>query len=195
MKNQANDNKAPSANKSLIVITVKLLAISMITALLLSCVNALTLEKIADNAKREKAAAIEEIFPDADSNIQLDVTLDGTSALYKVYSGDSVIGYVAEATPLGFGGEMTLMVGVNKDGTVSGVKLVSHSETPGLGDRTKDPTYLKQYVGMGNDTINVSEIDVITGSTISSKAILEGVNNALSAYGIVFSEMSEGGAE
>ena len=195
MKNQANDNKSPSANKSLIVITVKLLAISMITALLLSCVNALTLEKIADNAKREKAAAIEEIFPDADSNIQLDVTLDGTSALYKVYSGDSVIGYVAEATPLGFGGEMTLMVGVNKDGTVSGVKLVSHSETPGLGDRTKDPTYLKQYVGMGNDTINVSEIDVITGSTISSKAILEGVNNALSAYGIVFSEMSEGGAE
>ncbi len=165
----------------------------MITALLLSCVNALTADKIADNIKREKSAAITEIFPASDSNEQLEFAFDGMTAVYKVYSGNTAIGYAAEATPLGFGGEMTVMVGVNADGTLAGVKLISHSETPGLGSRVGEGTYLAQYNGKNASQLN--DVDSITGSTISSKAIREGISNALSAYTTLFPCNTDGGAK
>ena len=186
MQNQINDKKsAPTGSKFIIIITVKLLLISMITALLLSCVNALTADKIAGNAKREKSAAIAEIFPDSERNEQLSFAFEGMTAIYKVYSGDTAIGYAAEATPLGFGGKLTVMVGVNADGTLAGLKLISHSETPGLGSRVGDSAYLARYNGKSANEIN--DVDAITGSTVSSNAIREGVKNALDAYTTVFS--------
>lgn len=167
----------------------------MVTALLLSCVNALTMNKIAENTAREKAAAIASIFPSAEDNEQLDVTFEGMSALYMVHSGGSSIGYAAEVTPLGFGGEMSVMVGVNIDGTLAGVKLISHSETPGLGNRAGDPEYLSQYIGKDSQILDADGIDVITGSTVSSNAIFDGVKTALSIYNTVFPSYKNGGAE
>ena len=168
----------------------------MITALLLSCVNALTVNKIAENAEREKAEAITSIFPDAKSNSQLDVTFEGMSAIYKVNADENMLGYVAEVNPLGFGGEMTVMVGVNADGTVAGVKLISHSETPGLGSRVEDSTYLGQYIGKDKSTLEPkTDIDIITGSTISSTAILDAVENAVSIHSTLFPGSSMGGAK
>ncbi len=194
LQKQINDKKsAPSGAKFIIVITVKLLVISMITALLLSCVNALTAERIADNIKREKSAAITEIFPNSDSSEQLEFAFEEMSAVYKVYSNSSVIGYAAEVTPLGFGGEMTVMVGVNTDGTVSGVKLISHSETPGLGSRVGENTYLIKYSGKNASQLN--EVDAITGSTVSSEAIREGISNALSVYTTLIPGNAGGGAK
>lgn len=167
----------------------------MITALLLSCVNALTADKIAENIAREKADAIASIFPSADGNEQLNVTFENMSALYIVNSGSAAIGYAAEVTPLGFGGKMSLMVGVNFDGTLAGVKMISHSETPGLGNRAGAPEYLSQYIGKNKQVLDTDGIDVITGSTVSSNAVLDGVNTALSAYDIILPKLNDGGAK
>ena len=183
--------------KFIVVITVKLLVISMITALLLSCVNALTVNKIAENAEREKAEAISSIFPEAESNTPLEnVLFEGMSAVYKVHAGENILGYVAEVNPLGFGGEMTVMVGVCTDGTVAGVKLISHSETPGLGSRVEDANYLGQYVGKDKSTLKPKvDIDIITGSTVSSNAILDAVNNAVSIHKMIFPGSLMGGTK
>lgn len=182
--------------KFILGVTAKLLIISTVTALLLSCVNALTENKIAENAQKEKNEAIAAIFPDATASELYGEPIEGVTELYMVFADDAALGYAAQVAPLGFGGEMTVMVGVTTDGDVAGVKLISHSETPGLGNRVGEADYLSQYIG--KDPRSLAEgIDVITGSTISSKAILAGVESALAAFGTVFSEndTAVGGAQ
>lgn len=174
--------------KFIVTITLKLLLISAVTALLLAGVNALTADKIADNIALEKAGAILAIFPEADENRQVETTAEGVDSIYLVLSGGDLLGYAASVSPLGFGGELDVMVGVNADGSLAGIKIVSHSETPGLGSRVDNDEYLSQYIGLGGNLSLGTDVDAITGSTISSKAILAGVNSALSAYGSVFTE-------
>ncbi len=187
------EQKSNDSARFILSITLKLFIISTITALLLAGVNALTAERIAENSRAEKAAAISAIFPDATENEESDKTADGVQMLYLVKSGDDVIGYAASVAPNGFGGALDVMVGVNADGTVAGVKIVSHGETPGLGSRVNDDGYLSQYVGKSGSLAIGSNIDAITGSTISSKAVLAGVNAALGAYPVLFGE--NGGAQ
>lgn len=171
--------------KTILGITLKLFIISTVTALLLAGVNALTADKIAANERAETEAAIAEIFEGNIESKPYTIDIAGIDQLYVVSVNGVNIGYAAKAVPLGFGGEMTVMVGVYADGTLAGVKLVSHSETPGLGSRAGDPEYLSQYIGKNSAALE-GGIDVITGSTISSEAILEGVNSALAAHDTVF---------
>ena len=167
-RNKNNDEAAKGFDTKFVVATaLKLLLISAVTALLLSGVNALTKDTIAENDAKEKSAAIAAIFPDSDSSESADVTIDGVN---------------------GFGGALDMMVGVNSDGTITGMKIVSHSETPGLGSRVDDPDYLSQYTGKSGTLSLGNGIDAITGSTISSKAVLEAANRALSAYSVIFTE-------
>ena len=177
--------------KFIIGITVKLLIISTVTALLLSCVNALTKDRIAQNIANEKNAAIESIFSEYTLCEAAEAVPDGISALYEIYSASEKIGYAAELGTMGFCGEMTVMVGVGADGKVVGVKLISHSETPGLGNRVGEAAHLSQYTGRDGESIK-SDIDVITGSTISSNAIRDAVEKAISLHDFVF---GDGGAK
>lgn len=188
-RNKNNDEAAKGFDTKFVVATaLKLLLISAVTALLLSGVNALTKDTIAENDAKEKSAAIAAIFPDSDSSESADVTIDGVNGVWLVTSGGDILGYAASVSPLGFGGALDMMVGVNSDGTIAGMKIVSHSETPGLGSRVDDPDYLSQYTGKSGTLSLGNGIDAITGSTISSKAVLEAANRALAAYSDVFTE-------
>lgn len=173
-------NKQPSDVKKIIIITLKLLVISVICSLLLAVVNELTKDKIADNTKREKEAAISELFPGSFDVSVFDGSFEGINEVNTIYSGNDMYGYVAEVAPNGFGGAITLMVGVDSDGEVVGVKLISHSETAGLGSRVGDAEYLVKYRGATSDT--VVTVDTISGATISSTAVREGVKKALSIF-------------
>lgn len=177
--------------KNILGITLKLLVISTVTALLLSGVNALTAEKIAANAEEEKRTAISEIFGEGIETEFYPLVLENITELYKVSIDGEYIGYAAQVSPLGFGGEMTVMVGVAYDGSIAGVKLISHSETPGLGNRVGEASHTSKYIGQTADSLSV---DAITGSTISSDALRSGVETALSVYGTVFGG-GNGGAE
>lgn len=188
MQDKANNK---SNIKSIIGITLKLLAISTVTALLLSGVNALTAEKIIANAEEEKRVAISEIFGEGIETELYPLVLENITELHKVSKDGESIGYAAQVAPLGFGGEMTVMVGVAHDGSIAGVKLISHSETPGLGNRVGETSHTSKYIGQTADGLSV---DAITGSTISSNALMRGVETALSAYGTVFGS-GNGGAK
>ena len=155
------------STKFIVTITLKLLLICVVTSLLLAGVNALTAERIAANVAAEKAAAIKEIFPTATRNEQTtEVSAPGVNELYMVYEDDTLLGYAAGVSPLGFGGAMEIMAGVNVDGSLSGFKLITHSETPGLGSRVGESAYVSLYTGVTAGTL--ADVDVITGSTISS---------------------------
>ena len=152
-----------------------LLVICAAVALVVSFVHTVTADTIAQAADRQKREAIVQIFGEAEITEQ--EPLAGTDAFFSV----GELGWCVNLTAGGFGGDIALMVGVNADGTVRGVEIISHSETPGFGAKADDPDYLGQYSGKSGKFALGRDVDAISGATISSRAILGGVNQALDA--------------
>lgn len=160
-------------------LALTLLVISAVVACLLGFTNYITADKIAEINAQKTAASMEEVLP-ADSYIAVEYT--GTEAnVAAVYqAGDA--GYVIEVTPSGFGGAIDMVVGVANDGTVTGVSIVSMSETSGLGANASKDAFRSQYVGLSGELAvskDGGEIDALTGATITSRAVTDGVNTAL----------------
>ena len=113
---------------------------------------------------------------------------------YKVYpatKGGEFIGAAVEASSMGFGGDVTILVGFDAEGNIIDYSLLNHSETPGLGSKASD--WFKKgnkgdIIGKnpGETPLTVindgGDIDAITASTITSRAFLQAVNNAYSVY-------------
>ena len=157
-----------------------LLAICVVVSGLLGVTNLITADRI-DAIKAEKTnASMQEVLP---SEHYEPLAYSGEDPLVKaIYQADG--GYVVEVTPSGFGGELDLVVGVSADGSVTGVSIISHSETSGLGANATKEGFRSQYIGK-TGTLAVSkdggEIDALTGATITSRAVTSGVNAALAA--------------
>lgn len=180
----AGKKPVESGVKQIFRLTLSLLIVTVIAAFLLGLVNALTADTIARQAQVKRTEAMLCVAPDADRFSDLyfaDPTVDGISGAYH---GTSLVGYCVEVSPNGFGGAISLMVGVDLSGSVTGVTILDHSETPGLGAKATDPSFLDQYLGLSG-TISIDQgdnsINAITGATVTSKAITEGVNTALAA--------------
>ena len=173
----------------IVQLVVVLGLITFICALLLGVINGVTADKIAQNAVETRDAAMAEIIPDAefeDMNTAMsadDVAAAGISLPAGRKDGEEV-GYCVQVEPKGFGGNVTMIVGINADGTVAGAKVTSHSETPGLGAKSQaDPNWITQYAGQAADgqlqvTKDGGTINAITGATITSRAVTDGVNTA-----------------
>ncbi len=160
-------------------LTLTLLVISAVVACLLGMTNYITADKIAEITAQKTAASMEEVLP-ADSYTELSYTGSEANVAAIYQAGDA--GYVVEVTPSGFGGAIDMVVGVSTDGTVTGVSIVSMSETSGLGANASKDAFRSQYVGLSGElAVNKDggEIDALTGATITSRAVTDGVNTAL----------------
>lgn len=170
--------KKKEAGPAQLVIT--LFAISAICAVLLGLVNNITMEPIAAANEAATQAAMEAVLP-ADAYDPVEYT-GGDPLVTAVYSaGDA--GYVVQVAPSGFGGNLDVMVGVNADGTCSGVSIISHSETSGLGANATKEDFRSQFVGKSNVAVTKDggDIAALTGATITSRAVCDGVNAAIAA--------------
>ncbi|MBQ7827853.1 MAG: RnfABCDGE type electron transport complex subunit G [Clostridia bacterium] len=170
-KTEHETEQAPVSSKRLITV---LTVICAAVALLLATVNHFTEAKIAENNAKAMLVSIREIF---DESVEAEAVVyeenpDFTS-VYLVMQDDGVCGYAASVAPSGFGGAINLMVGVDSAGTVMGVEIVSMSETPGLGSRVGNDDFLSLFKGKSGQV----SVDVISGASISSKAVIEGVNS------------------
>ena len=167
-------------------ISAVLLIIASVTALMLAFVNRMTVDVIDKNAAAERDLAIAEIFDGMSSTSQIDQTLpDGVNAAYSVLDEKgSVIGYCVDVNSYGYGSDpINLLVGLASDGSVTSVKVLSHSETPGLGSKAMDHSFLSQFAGKSGSLAvkkDGGEIDAVAGATISSRAVTAGVSLALS---------------
>lgn len=174
-------------------LSLSLLVITAVSAFVLSFVNALTADTIAEHAAAKRQAAMGSVVPDANVFSELyseDETIIGITGAYV---GTQFKGYCVEVVPNGFGGNISLMVGVDEGGAVTGVVILDHSETAGLGSKAETPEFLAQYIGKsGTVTVNTGSnaIHAITGATITSKAVTDGINTALTA---VLNYNAEGG--
>lgn len=183
--------------KDILVPAVMLLVICLVTTVLLALTNSVTKTKIAQNAADKETSSRAEVLPDATqfSEVTVDEEKGVTYCEGKNEAGESV-GYVFTSSAKGYGGDVTVMTGVGSDGKITGVTILSHGETPGLGANSTKPEFRDRFIGKSgelvvNKTSNDGQnVQAITAATITSKAVVAAVNNALS----VFSEVS-GGAE
>ena len=160
-----------------------LLVITMCVASLLAIVNELTKDKIAENDQKTLNRAVSALFPSATDpkTEKLDVSIkdDTFMELCKVTDGENTVGYYAKVAPKGFKGAVVMLVGISLDGTVCGIEIVSSGETPGIGDKIENKSFLGKFTGKNKNTLDV---DTISGATYSSKAVINGTKTALMAY-------------
>ncbi len=155
-----------------------LFAITLVVAVLLGVVNMFTAPVIEQNTADKLKLATEAVLDgQIDYSTEADHPIEGESTVQKITSyitlGDRVV-YVVKVVPTGYGGEIEMLVGFDNRGLVTGVEIVNMSETPGLGANAKGNTdWLSQFMGKGQD-----ELDAITGATVTSEAIQQGVNDA-----------------
>lgn len=179
--------------ESMGMLALMLFLITFITALLLGFVNQVTAPQIEKNNEATRAAAMAEIIPDAEfveaEPSEVPAPDKNTPAIQNIYEAQKdgeTVGYCMEVLPSGFGGTLTVVVGINLDGTVAGAKVTSHAETPGLGAKAQsDPTWIVQFAGQAADgslavTKDGGTINSITGATITSRAVTLAVNTAAS---------------
>ena len=165
-------------------LTLTLLIITSVVAAALAGVNSITAPKIADLTAQKTQKAIEAVLPGGYEAEVVEFN-DATGLVTKVYSG--LNGFAYEVTPSGFDNTITMMVGVDTQGNLLGISVVKHTETAGLGavaaaTTTAGEAFRGQFVGKSG-SVSVAkdggEIDAITGATITSRAICDGVNAAL----------------
>ena len=173
--------KTESTVQFVIRLTVTLLLITGIVAAALAGVNAITKDAIAANQAKKTQEALAVVLPDAGELQQVAVSGDA-GIVSEVYTdGES---YAVKVLPGGFDGEITMMVGIC-DGKVTGISVISHTETPGLGavaaaQNAKGEAFRGQFVGQEGQLVIGEQIDAMSGATITSTAVVTGVNAALS---------------
>jgi electron transport complex protein RnfG len=169
--------------------TLVLVVISLVVTVALAATYSVTKPIIEDMREREANAARMAVLSGADRF----VSLPDSGALPDEVVDAQVaegVGYVFTIEEKGFGGAVEVMIGVSSDGAVTGVKVMRHTETPGLGTKAMTEEYLAQYEGAADvrtgklnaDRSDAKEIDTITGATITSNALYRAVDKALSAY-------------
>lgn len=186
---------ASKKESSFINMVVTLFLVSAVAALALGGVYTVTKEPIALAKKKKLEAAIKAVLPEFDN-----IT---TTMVPAVGGGDSLTFYYAENagqpigvavktyTNKGFSGNIELMVGFLEDGSISNTAVLSHKETPGLGDKMdkSKSNFSEQFIGKNPSEFKLvvkkdgGDVDAITAATISSRAFCDAVQRAVDTYG------------
>ncbi len=177
-----------SKAKEIIVPALSLFLICVVVTALLGLTNAVTAPQIEALAFETQEAAKAQVLPGAASFGEAKTVEVGGTA-YTYYEGldaaGAALGYVVETVAKGYGGDISLMVGVDAAGAVQGVSILSISETAGLGMNAENPEFLEQFIGKSGrigvlkNGSSETEIQALTGATITSEAMADGVNQAL----------------
>ena len=160
-----------------------LLLITAIVAAALAGVNMVTEPIITALNEAKTQQAIEAVLPGGGESIAF---TDDTGLVTNVYKSET--GYAVQVTPAGFDGTIDMMVGIDNEGKILGISIISHTETAGLGAVAAAKTsagenFRSQFVGqsesVGTAKRGTGTLDAITGATITSEAVCVGVNAAL----------------
>lgn len=189
-KSEPKAEKAPAEGSTAYTVRMVVILAAICTgiALLLSVVNMLTENVIAENVVKEQNKAVLSIFPDGEE--VKEYTLDSGETVFAIIKDGGIIGCCVNSVGSGYGGDINLMVGIDTDGKVSGISFVSMSETPGVGTKVKGEGFVSQFLGLGENAVIGGNVDGISGATFSSKGVAEAVNNAV-ALDIDFEEMAK----
>ena len=187
--------------KFILKVAGTLTVISLVVAALLGFVNSITADKIAEIDAENTRIAMSAVAPEgSEFGDKIEVTDDMVAAaatqsgkileLYPVTNGGAEAGYVMKISASGSQGTIVMMVGVDANKAITGISVVSHAETSGIGTKVVENKpnaagvpVLDQFVGLsGAGSLVVgSNITAISGATVSTKGITMGANAALAA--------------
>lgn len=197
--------------KEIMFNSLKLCIITLISGLLLGVVYEVTKEPRAEQEEKSKQEAYGKVFAaatsfeelDYDENAMTDYIAENgykSSVAYidgvvSAKDGDgNVIGYVITVTDKeGYGGDVQFTLGIQKDGTINGLSFLSLSETAGVGMKAADDKFKSQFEGKKVDSFEYTkngassenQIDAISGATITTNAVTNGVNAGILAFQFV----------
>ena len=176
--------------KKYIIPVIVLVAICFVISAALALTYGVADPIIKRNTKAEADAARKELLTKADGFDQykgkLIATSDGKVTVNDVYIAKNGEGMVMTVGTKSFGGTLIEMIGIDKNGKITGVKIQDHKDTPGVGTKVFTPEHLKQYKGV-KELKDISAkkdptINHITGASVSSNAVHYGVFEALLQY-------------
>ncbi len=185
--------------KELLRLAVALTLITAGAGLILSLVEDATRAPIAEQRRLEMVRALEAVLPKIDNQPDSDTVelISGVDkkgrevvrTFYRGRTGDELVGIAFKVTaPDGYSGNIDIMVGVRPDGSVVGIEILTHAETPGLGDKIAHAPFKEQFRNKNLDNIDWrvkkdgGEFDQITGATISPRAVVKAVHAGLKFY-------------
>ncbi len=188
--------------KEIIKNTVILTVITLISGVLLGFVHQVTESPIQEQQRLREEKACEAVFEEAESfDTSYEMPDDGVVSDFPADVIDKVIpaldqdgkvlGHVLTVTSgEGYGGDIQFMMGVSNDGELTGLEILSISETAGLGMKAREPEFLDQFAGKKAESLTYTksgaaadnEIDAISGATITTKAMTNGVNAGLAYF-------------
>ncbi len=174
--------------KEYLVPTITLFVICLVATVLLGLTNSVTEPIIAKLAEETELKSRQIVFADAVSFGE-QTEVNGAKVVAALDENNEIIGHVVVNTAKGYGGDISVMTGVDAEGKVTGVNILSHAETAGLGAKAAEQSFRDRFVGLvygiavSKDRAGENTIDAITGATITSRAMTEAVNAAIEAAG------------
>lgn len=181
--------------KTMLNLSLRLALISAVAALALAQVADFTADPIAAAARAASLRAIRQVLPAYENEPDQDVVRlarapGDTLEFYRGRRGGEVTGCAfTAASQLGYSGEIVVMLGVDPAGDVTGVRMLQHAETPGLGAKYAEPERLDDYYqGHGLDDTDWrvakdgGDLDAVTGATITGRALADAIASGLERF-------------
>lgn len=162
--------------KKILHVTLFLALISALSGALLSAVNGLTSPIIEERKIAEVRATLESIFPSASEFLEVSF-VDASGSIQNAYQATGS-GYAFNVSVQGYANPITFIVAFDLSGNVVGFNVTAVSDTPGIGTKVLEPDFRSSIL---SKTVNDS-IDVIAGATVSSGAIVKGIDAAKVVY-------------
>jgi Na+-translocating ferredoxin:NAD+ oxidoreductase subunit G len=163
-----------------------LAGVCIIAALVLGALYNTTKPIIAEQKTKAIQQALQRVIPGADT---YEKKAFSEGEYFECFQNKEFIGYALFITGAGYSGDIKMLVGINKQGTVLGLEILAQTETPGLGAKCieikrgqNQPWFLEQFSGKNVQTLAMGNINTLTGATITSEAILEGVKKGASHF-------------
>jgi len=142
-----------------------------------------TKDEIRHQELEKLNTAMSEVLPEGKSFNEITGEFDDAYGDIKVDGiYESANGMVFNLLTPGYGGDVTVVVGISKEGYVKGIRLGSNNETPSLGKQAEEPFFTSRFKGIGTDTSVANEVDSISGVTITSKAVKKAVQSACDLF-------------
>ena len=181
----------------------------LVSVIALTVVNVVTEERIAANKREAIKQMLATLFPEMADFVYAEetglyilyderaVSVDEETGESSVDQSFPAVGYAFMTNGKGYGGKIGILVGLEIDRTLRGIRIIAHQETPGLGSKITKTDFLGQFAGLVPDQLLLARdggaVDAITGATISSRAVAEGVAAGLVDMSAILSAAEEGG--
>lgn len=156
---------------------------------LLAAVNTITAPKIKQQKEDKERLALNEVMPGARSFKFKSISEE--EGYYLAYDeNNKLVGFVIKGHKKGYSSDIEVMLGLNLNLKISGIKILSQNETPGLGSRIAEDSFLNQF--KNKNSLSLDGVQTITGATISSSAVIKSIEDkALGLKDILFKEISD----